>query len=67
MFTANDRAREVLRFEILRHRALAKLMENPLLRADHLDAADILEEVLEEHNEKEAICKIADGQRLQSE
>ena len=33
-------------FEAQRHRTLAKLMEEPMLRADHIAAAEALEEFL---------------------
>ena len=35
----------------MRHRALAKLMEVPLLRADHLAVAEVLEKILEEYDD----------------
>lgn len=41
-----------MKFEAQRHRALAKLMENPLLRADHIAVAEAIEEFLEVKNEK---------------
>lgn len=40
----------------MRHRALAKLMEEPLLRADHLAVAEALEEILEVDREKKTVC-----------
>lgn len=49
----------------MRHKALAKLMHEPQLRQDHLAVANALAEILEEGNETKAICKAADGRRVQ--
>ena len=54
--TANDRTREILLFEAQRHRTLAKLMENPMLRADHIAVAEAIEEFLEVDHEKKTVC-----------
>lgn len=43
-----ERTRKILESEALRHRALAKLMEEPLLREDHLAVAEALEKFLRE-------------------
>lgn len=51
VLTANDRTREILLFEAQRHRTLAKLMENPMLRADHIAVAEAIEEFLEVDHE----------------
>ena len=47
-------------FEAQRHRMLAKLMENPMLRADHIAVAEAIEEFLEVNYEKETVCEAAD-------
>lgn len=60
VLTANDRTREILLFEAQRHRTLAKLMENPMLRADHIAVAEAIEEFLEVNHEKETVCEAAD-------
>lgn len=51
--TTEVRTCEILRFEILRHRALAKLSALPQLSAAHLEVAEALERavaVLEKEN-----------------
>lgn len=53
-----------MKFEAQRHRALAKLMENPLLRADHIAVAEAIEEFLEVKDEKEAIREALDEYRV---
>lgn len=47
-------------FEAQRHRTLAKLMEDPMLRADHIAVAEAIEEFLEVKDEAKTICKAAD-------
>ena len=56
VLTANERTREILLFEAQRHRTLAKLMENPMLRADHIAVAEAIEEFLEVDHEKKTVC-----------
>lgn len=53
-----------MRFEAQRHRALAKILENPLLRADHIAVAEAIEEFLEVKDEKEAIREAFDEYRI---
>lgn len=43
----DEQTKAILRFEAQRHRALAKILENPLLRADHIAVAEAIEEFLE--------------------
>lgn len=47
-------------FEAQRHRTLAKLMENPMLRQDHIAVAEAIEEFLEVNNETKTLCETVD-------
>lgn len=51
MLLIDEKTRRILRAEALRHRALAKLMREALLRDDHLAVADALEKILEEYDD----------------
>ena len=51
MLLIDEKTRSILRSEALRHRALAKLMRDTLLRDDHLAVADALEKILEEYDD----------------
>lgn len=60
----DDRTRRLIESEALRHRALAKIVQEPLLRQDHLAVAEALEEFLEVNYEEKAICETAHGGRV---